>query len=213
MICVQKHHLVDKSKLAPYNTVGVAEMCGIELYGTNIIDCYTPDSARSPQLFDAMLQYHLEHPERPKIFVGDFNIHNPDWVCSTSKTDKAGQVAQEFCEMFGFNQLVDFPTREGNTLDLIMTCFQGTAAPLTGLGTSDHVSITFKIDAEVEIPIAPKATDSWDWMRAPWNHIRGAVKRSLKGWKAIDHGSVDHAQRDLEGRFVQVQSRFLRKED
>ena len=85
----------------------------------DIIDCYTPDSARSPRLFDAMLRYHLEHPDRPKIFVGDFNIHNPDWVCSTSKTDKAGLVAQEFCEMYGFNQLVDFPTREGNTLDLI----------------------------------------------------------------------------------------------
>jgi hypothetical protein len=110
-----------------------------------------------------MLQYHIKHPTRPKVFVGDYNIHNPDWVCSTTKkADKAGVIAQEFCEMYGFSQLIDFPTREGNTLDLVMTCFQGTATPLSGLGTSDHVSITFKIDVEVEIPVPPEATSCWD---------------------------------------------------
>ena len=100
LICVLKHHLVDVLPLSMYNTVGVAELIGIELYGTDTIGCYTPDSARSMQLFDAMLQYHIQRPTRPKLFVGVYNIHNPDWVCSTTKkADRAGVIAQAFCEM------------------------------------------------------------------------------------------------------------------
>ena len=129
-------------------------MIGIELFGTDVIDCYTPDSKRSPQLIDALLQYHCENPERPKLMVGDFNIHSPDRVCSTTKkADKAGLLTQEFCEMYGFNQLIDFPTRGESTLDLIMTCFEGTTAPLHELGTSDHVSITFSIDWKLKFQL------------------------------------------------------------
>ena len=59
---------------------------------------------------------------------------------------------------------------------------------------------------EVKISIAPKATDSWDWKRAPWNHIRGAIRRDLKGWGAKDRDSVDEAQ-----RLVKIRDQYVNK--
>ena len=45
----------------------------------------------------------------------------------TSPTDKAGLMAQEFAEMFDLKQLVHFPTREGNTLDVTFSDITGKA--------------------------------------------------------------------------------------
>ena len=212
LLGVLKHHLVDVLKLTKYNTVGVVEMAGFELNDTDIICCYTPDSRRAPRLLDAILQYHIDKPERPKIFCGDFNIHNPDWVCSTTKkADVAGRIAQEFCEIYGFNQLVDFPTRGRNTLDLIITSFAGSTTPLPGLGTSDHVAVSFTVNVEVEIPKPPIAGDTRDWRRAPWHHIKGAVGRTLADWKASDYKTPDMAQQDLESRLVRIRDQCVKK--
>ena len=118
------------------------------------------------------------------------------WIHSKMKLDKAGAVAQDFCDMYGFNQLVGFPTRGLNTLDLIMTPFQGAAAALPNMGTSDHVTISFTIQVEEPLPVPPINIKHWDWIRAPWNHIRGAVRRALKDWNACQFDSVDDAIED-----------------
>ena len=150
-----RHYDTNPIKLNLYDTKVVAEVIGIELFGFDIIDCYTPDSRRAMILLEAVRQYHLDNPTRPKLYVGDFNIHNPGWVHSTSKGDAAGTMAQEFCEMFGFNQLIDFPTRGLNTPDLIMTPFQRSASPLPGLGSSDNVSVSFNVNVQCELPEPP----------------------------------------------------------
>ena len=42
------------------------------------------------------------------------------------------------CEMYGLSQLVDFATRDENTLDLVMSSILGVAIPVPSFGTSDH---------------------------------------------------------------------------
>ena len=139
----QKHLLASELDLSKYNIKMEAELCGFELNGTDYILCYTSHSRFVVRLFDKMQQYVLDNPSRPTVFLGDFNIHNQEWLNSRTITDKGGSVAQEFCENFGFFQYVDFDTRDGNTLDLVMSPFDGSASAVANLGTSDHVSIRF----------------------------------------------------------------------
>ena len=115
--------------------------------------------------------------------MGDFNAHHNEWLWSAVDTDFAGVTTQELCESFGLHQYVNFPTRGPNTLDLIMSTFIGSAVALPNLGTSDHVSIhvSIKFQSQVieDLPATPRATEVLNCHSAPWNHIRGEVKRAL----------------------------------
>jgi hypothetical protein len=153
--CAQSHLLVDKINTGQYNTVDAAEICGIRFMGQDFPLCYTPKSSLVPLLIDACEQYALDNPMRSITFLGDFNCHNPDWLTSRSLLNKGGERVEEFCEMFGFFQMIDFPTRQGNTLDLVMTRCAGLAQERLVLGTSDHVSIELELETEKLVPITP----------------------------------------------------------
>ena len=75
-----------------------------------------------------MQRYMLDNPDHNVVFMGEFNIHNKEWLVSKVDTDEGGSIAQEFCELFGFNQYVDFETRSCNTLDLVISPYEGSAA-------------------------------------------------------------------------------------
>ena len=102
-----------------------------------LIMLYTQPT-KAPVLLDACKQLKLDNPFLNIAFVGDFNVHSPDWICSTCDADKGGVMAQEICELFGLQKIVDFPTRGDNTLDLVMATNAGEAIPKPGRGTSDH---------------------------------------------------------------------------
>ena len=57
------------------------------------------------------------------LIAGDFNTHQRSWLkFSTSDTPK-GNALRFFAETQGLRQLVDFPTRCPNALDLVLTHF------------------------------------------------------------------------------------------
>ena len=66
--------------------------------------------------------------------------------------DYAGVRAQEFGEMFGYSQVVGFPTRKANTLDLIYSKVDCIITPSMKIGSSDHISISAKFAAIDEVP-------------------------------------------------------------
>ena len=140
-IGAKKHLLVDKLDLSSYNTVKEAEIVGIRSGDEDYLLCYTPKSSLALRLLIAAQQYMLDNPDRKVVLLGDFNLHNQDWITSSS-TDAAGIEAEEMCAMFGLKQLVDFPTREHNTLDLVMSPIPGAATPVEPMGSSDHVSVS-----------------------------------------------------------------------
>ena len=76
--------------------------------------------------------------------ISTFTSHNKEWLISKVDTDEGGSIAQEFCELFGFNQYVDFETRSDNTLDLVISPNKGWVVAVANLGTSDHTAIKFK---------------------------------------------------------------------
>ena len=206
LIGCMDHFLVDVLDLSEYNIPKVAEMIGVEFLGVQYILCYTPSSAKAPLLFGQAGAYMDAHPNKQVVWMGDFNAHNPGWIHSTSPLDAAGEAAQEFSEMFGVSNLVDFPTREGNTLDLVLSSIDGVASPDAGLGSSDHLSIWLTFQSVVAAPLPPKLHSVRNWLNAPWDHIRGAVRRALRSWDPVPVGAcvsdacsaVDAAVQDLD---------------
>ena len=107
-------------------------------------------------LFKALTRIKADFPQKPFVFMGDANAHNPVWIPSVSPLDEAGIVAEEFAVVHGLKQLVNFPTRGGNTLDLMFSDLPGKAIPEKGLDTSDHISATFSIQVTKAVPPPPR---------------------------------------------------------
>lgn len=81
--------------------MSAAELVAIEYNGTIHALCYTSNSKLAPLLFDTMQEFRFDHSEYKVVFLRDFNAHNPGWIPSETKEDKAGRSAQAFSEMFG----------------------------------------------------------------------------------------------------------------
>ena len=118
-----------------------------------------------------MQRYKEDNPQEHCVFIGDANVHNADWIHSNF-TDLAGELAQEFCEMFGMQQLINFSTRGENTLDLVVSDIDGTARELPGFGNSDHVAMALSFKMDGQMPPTPIKHQVQNWYNAPWNHIK-----------------------------------------
>lgn len=180
MIAAKSFILADKLNLKEYNTVGVAELTGMKYLDVNYILCYSPDSGLAPELFKVLQDFRRDHLDEKSIFFGDFNVHNPDWIPSTTPLDTAGVLAQEFSELYGLAQLIDFPTRNGNTLDLVFTDIQGTATKHAHLGTSDHCTIVIEFEVSASSANELFRPEVLHWRDAPWPHMKGASEESFK---------------------------------
>ena len=203
----RKHLLVDVLDLRKYNVIGVVEMVGIEWEGIHWILYYTPNSIAALELIDTMQRYKKDNPQGHCVFIGDANVHNADWIHSNF-TDLAGELAQEFCEMFGMQQLINFPTRGENTLDLVMSDIDGTARELPGFGNSDHVAMALSFKMDGQMPPTPIKHQVQNWYNAPWNHIKGALKREFKDW--TPQGTVDEAEADFDKRINDIILKYVK---
>ena len=61
------------------------------------------------------------------ILAGDFNVHNAAWLRST-KTTSAGEALEDVCAAHHLAQHVADSTRGNNTLDLVISDFEGPVA-------------------------------------------------------------------------------------
>ena len=52
-------------------------------------------------------------------------------------------------------------------------------------------------------------TPSRDWERAPWNHVRGAIRKYLQDWDPYNFYSPDDAQTNLNEWFDAVIERYV----
>ena len=75
------------------------------------------------------------------VFVGDANAHHSEWLEWVSLTDRHGNDALDFCNLFGCEQSICYPTHiAGNRFDLVLTDAPDIVDVFVGtpLGTSDH---------------------------------------------------------------------------
>jgi len=148
LILALEHLLCDPIKLEKYHKDESAEMIGMRYGGISYVDVYTNKSALCKHLVGALQQLKHDMPDNSFVFVGDFNAHNRDWILCESPTNEAGELIEEFAQIQGLNQFVDFPTRMNNTLDLILSDADGSATASAPLGTSDHISIKFEVQVK-----------------------------------------------------------------
>ena len=85
-------------------------------------------------LFREQLDYRRTHHKGKKLpsvhVLGDFNFKDIDWPDRLSKSDSVlrqleGQILIDNMNDHGLEQLVHFPTRDKNILDLILTTLPG----------------------------------------------------------------------------------------
>ena len=90
----------------------------------------------------------------PSVHVlGDFNYGDSVWPDRLNKSgsplsQSEGEILIEIMNDYGLEQLVHFPTRERNTLDLIITSLPGQFVDIHSpdrLGDHDIVSGTLKV--------------------------------------------------------------------
>ena len=119
------------------------------------------DLLNSLEKFDHLFREQLDKIKninkgnKPSLIhvLGDFNFRDIVWPDSLSKSGSSmsqteGQMLIDITNDHGLEQLVDFPTRERNTLDLISTSLPGQFVDIFSLDKlSDHdiVSGTLKI--------------------------------------------------------------------
>ena len=151
----------------------------------------------------------LDRPFHKVFFLGDFNAHHMEWLSHSSGTDRAGVALQEMCDIFNLQQLVDLPTRGDNTLDLVLSPFDGVAVARAHPGTSDHVSVAFELQVLSPPQAAPDAEPVRDWEYAPWIHIKGALRRYLKDWDPRAFASPSLAQSNLSEWISEIIDRYV----
>ena len=98
-----------------------------------------------------------------------------------------------------FIQLVDFPTRDGNALDLVFTVVVGnhSARPVPELGSSDHLALRISLDLKSTIPDPVSRAPVRMWCAAPWGNIGGELHKALKHWDPDAFGCVDNVVQDF----------------
>lgn len=89
----------------------------------------------------------------PVYVVGDFNIPNIDWQQNCA-SDNYSNVFLRFCNDSLLQQVITFPTRERNILDLVLTSEVSTLSAVSSFPSfhgADHTFISFSI-CSCEIP-------------------------------------------------------------
>ena len=124
------------------------DLVGVDLFNAKcenavrIINVYRPPNI-TPGDDDLLYQilFSLASVNFPVIICGDFNYR--DLKSSASKN------LQELCKSQNFSQLVTFPTRGSNILDLVLTNSPEIVTSLTSepsFSSSDHNSLSFNVE-------------------------------------------------------------------
>jgi len=95
------------------------------------------------------------------LIVGDFNLPYINWDVPFGPDDDIYKVVLDFFLRNGYSQLVHFPTRGHNLLDLLLTDADMLVASVAShppVGLSDHVTIIFSVDIAFEAETAKCTT-------------------------------------------------------
>jgi len=102
-----------------------------------------------------LLDYLIEHCEggQAHLIVGDFNLPYINWNNGISIGHQLNKQFVEYFTDFGYSQLVNFPTRSGNILDLIFTdndYIESQIKDTAALGNSGYAIVEFTLGKQAE---------------------------------------------------------------
>lgn len=145
----------------------------------------SPNASLAPSLFDTLSNEINLLPidvTSEILILGDFNIHNAEWLEFSARTDAVGVEGELFADSHNLTQLVSEPTRVPDSLDhtaylldLFLTNNPTSYAVNVSspLGSSDHCLIS----ATTHLSSRPTPAESvevvkYDFNRADWDGLR-----------------------------------------
>ena len=128
------------------------------VYGLiRLVCCYLPQNS---SLDETRNIYHslnfLLRVGHPSLIIGDFNCPNITWSKDLFPSNEKCQLMKMFfLKNQPLTQIIDFPTRESNILDLAFTTNENlfrTCPSLPELGKSDHAVIKIERVCQTDVP-------------------------------------------------------------
>ena len=147
---------------------------------------------------EEFLDIKNKHKNVIYIIGGDFNLPDIDWKKSTV-TNKfyPHRVSQTYLDMaqeLGLEQVVDFPTRQENTLDLVFTSHPGfkvRCKPLPPIAPkSDHDIVLFDTSHQLYRP-RPTCRKIFLWKKTDMDGLRSSISSSSQTFLSTDYVDID----------------------
>ena len=198
--------LVDSVDCELYHVPATSEIVAVRCQRTMILCVYRQPSANDTTLIDSLTRFRLANGQNSVIIVGDFNVHESDWLGSAF-TSPAGTALRNFCELFGLSQLVDRGTRKEAILDLAISEHTGTVSYYPHLGTSDHIAVFLSFNTGLQVPSSLPIRKVYHWKSVPWNRLRGYFRRV--SWSSLKSGYISDAISTFVAILTTVRDRYL----
>ncbi len=123
-----------------------------------VASLYRPHNCSPDHMNDlnsAILDLCLNNPDAAIWIAGDLNLPDIDWAISSIKSHQYRTTINEsFLQVLdrtGLEQMIDFPTRGDNILDVIITNRPSLISKCSGLpGLSDHDVVYMDVNVRVE---------------------------------------------------------------
>ena len=131
----------------------------------------------SIQRFDQEFAQHLGQCVAA-VCVGDFNVHNTEWLRFSSSTTPEGRELENVCCTNGLRQHVREPTRGDYLLDLVLSNFASglTVKVVPGIHDNDHRAVIVRI--KVHIPASnPVRRAVFDFRAANWEALHAELRQ------------------------------------
>ena len=138
-----------------------------------------------PPYYDNIANHYLQslikcftqftNSSQTNIIVGNFNCPGINWDSFTSPSDNISNSLFTYMVESGFQQFVNFATRNSNILDLVFTDCEQIIHSITQappLGHSDHATVEFSLVcsptdlASSRHKTNPQSLNNWDWSNA-----------------------------------------------
>lgn len=145
----------------------------------------SPNASPDPSLFDSLTTSltDLDINAASEITVlGDFNVHNVEWLNHSARTDDSGLECELFADLFNLTQLIKQPTRIPDNpdhnpylLDLFLTTNPDNydVEVKSPLGSSDHCLISATCESSPSPPHSePILVTKWHYDGADWEGLR-----------------------------------------
>ena len=181
--------------------------------GSNVVVCaaYRPGTCSDSDI--SMIEHidstidRVRRQESDIIIAGDFNVHNRAWLHST-RTSVAGEAAEDMCALHGLIQHVLEPTRDANTLDLVMTDFQDHVhiQVLPPIGKSDHAVIIATCSSQLLKEKSTRRT-VWRYKKADWPRLQHFYRTT--DWDALHSPDVDECTRAATSHILLGMQKFI----
>ena len=151
------------------------------------------------------------------ILAGDFNIPDIDWNALTVKNNnqyplRVSQTFLDIAQDMSLEQIVDFPTRGDNLLDLVFTSHPShkiRCKPLPPVGPkSDHDIVLLDTSLQA-VRTKPVKRKIYLWKKADTDGIKANLSNYSTEFRARDFSSVGDMWQDFKATIMATMENFV----